>query len=168
MIWRSNMPGTPTTIGTSIDLSYKKPHPFIVADFFEPDQWEEKNGIGSWNIQSQPNFPWFEKSSLQRNFCFCSDLKDVDNKWELVARLVISRLWEEVFFYEFYYLTKVWIIHRKIQVPLQTRYDKQIFNRTSIFLAIYRKPDTEIWRLLLFKKKNDTLKSQLHFWHFDF
>lgn len=51
MICRSkedtNKPGTPTTIGTSIDLSYKKPHPFIVADFFEPYQWEEKNGIGS-------------------------------------------------------------------------------------------------------------------------
>lgn len=46
-------------------------------------------------------FPWFQKSSLERNFCFCTDLKDVDNKWALVALLIISGLWE-VFFYEFY------------------------------------------------------------------
>jgi hypothetical protein len=49
--------------------------------------------------------------------------------------------------------TKVWIIHRKIQAPLWTRYDKQIFNHASGFLAIYRKPDTEIWCFLLFLKK---------------
>jgi hypothetical protein len=54
--------------------------------------------------------------------------------------------------------TKVWIICRKIQVPLQTRYYKQIINHASIFLAIHRKPDTEIWWLLIFKKKFDSLK----------
>jgi hypothetical protein len=64
--------------------------------------------------------------------------------------------------------TEVWIIHRKIQAPLWTRYDKQIFNHASAFLDIYWKPDTEILWFLLFKKKIDTLKSQLHFWDFDF